>query len=163
MGCGVNIQTCVAPAPACLVSSRPTKAETFEGNRLYILTPSKSGRVTVYLDPSVSTTDMSTEALNFLLAQEFPVNFWLFFLPRTVSCTVKEIEKLIMSLVGSSKRLADFITPKKKLKVDPSLCNLALSFPVDVFGQISTSGSSFNKLWPQLRDKMFTLPQAVFF
>ena len=68
-GRGVNIQVCVAPASSCLVSSHATKAETFEGNRLCILNPSKSGQVTVYLDPSVTTTDMLKEVVNFLLAQ----------------------------------------------------------------------------------------------
>ena len=57
------------PSSSSLVSSHATKAETFECNRLYILTPSKSGRVTLYLDPSVSTEDMTAEVLNFLLAQ----------------------------------------------------------------------------------------------
>ena len=88
MSRGVNIQVCVAPASSCPVSSHATKAETFESNRLYIMTPSKSGRVKAYLDPSVSTTDMSKEMVNFLLAQEFPVKFWFSLLPRTLSCTV---------------------------------------------------------------------------
>ena len=131
---GFNIQICVAPATSYLVSSHATKAEAFEGNRLYIMTPSKSGRVTVYLDLSISTEYMSKETVKFLIAQEFPVKFWSIFLPRAVSCTVQEIEELIMSLDGSSKRLVEFITPKKKLKVDPSLSNLAFSFTVDVFG-----------------------------
>ena len=75
VGRGENIQACVAPASSYLVSSRVTKAEIFECNRLYIRTSSKSERVTIYLDPSVSTEDMSNEAVNFLLTQEFPVKF----------------------------------------------------------------------------------------
>ena len=71
MGRGINIQTCVAPASSYLVSFHVTKTETFECNRLFVRTPSKSDRVTVYLDTSVSTEDMSGEALNILLTQEF--------------------------------------------------------------------------------------------
>ena len=71
VGRGINIQTCVAPASSCLVSFDVTKTETFECNRLFVRTPFKSDRVTVYLDTSVSTEDMSGEALNILLTQEF--------------------------------------------------------------------------------------------
>ena len=42
VGRGVNFQSCVAPSSSCLVSSHANKAETFESNRLYILTPSKA-------------------------------------------------------------------------------------------------------------------------
>ena len=160
VGRGVNFQSCVSPSYSCLVSSHATKAETFECNRLYILTPSKSGRVTVYLDPLVSTEDMTAEVLNFLLAQELSVKFWSSFLLRTISCSVVEIGELITSLDGSSKRLSEFITPKKRLKVDPSLTNLAISFPFDPF-QSFASGFSFDQLWPQLRDRIFTLSQTV--
>jgi len=62
----------------------------------------------VCLDPSVSTDDTSNESINFLLTQEFPVKFWSSLLPRTISCTVSEIEEHITSLDGSSKRLGDF-------------------------------------------------------
>ena len=58
---------------------------------------------------------------------------------------------------GYLKRLTDFITPKKKLKVDSSLSNLAFYFPLDVFGL----ETSFDDLWPQLRDRILTLSQAV--
>ena len=68
VGRGVNFQACVAPASSCLVSSHASKVEIFESNRLYILTPSKAGKVTVYLDPSVPTEDMTDEVINFLLA-----------------------------------------------------------------------------------------------
>ena len=61
---------------------------------------------------------------------------------------------------SSSKRLGEFITQKKKLKVDSNLSNLAFSIPIDVF-QSSKSGSSFDELWPQLRDTILTLSQAV--
>ena len=142
VGRGVNFQACVTPASSYLVSSHASKVETFESNRLYILTPSKAGKVTVYLDPSVPTEDMTAEVINFLLAQEFPVKFWFSLLPRTVSCDVIEIKELIASLDGSSKRLSEFITPKKKLKVNPSLKNLAFAFPVDVF-QSSGCGATF--------------------
>ena len=142
VGRGVNFQSCVDSASSCLVSSHATKTETFESNRLYILTPSKSGKLTVNLDPSISTEDMTAEVINFLLAQELSVNFWPSPLPRTVSCNVMEIGKLIVSLDGSSKRLSEFIIPKKKLKVGPSLKNLAFAFPVDVFHN-SASGATF--------------------
>ena len=87
----------------------------------------------MYLDPSISAEDMTTEVLNFLLAQEFSVKFWSSLLPRTVSCTMTEIGELIASLDGPSKRLSEFIIPKKRLKVGPSLKNLAFAFPIDVF------------------------------
>ena len=58
---------------------------------------------------------------------------------------------------GSSKRLADFITPKKKLKVDLGLSNLAFYFPVVIFGL----ETSFDDLWHQLRDRTLTLSQVV--
>lgn len=105
---------------------------------------------------------MSKKAVNFLLAQEFPVKFWSSLLSRNVSCTVQEIEEVITSLDGSSKRLVDFIAPKKKLKVNLSLLNLAFSFPVVVLSQSSTSGSSFNELRPKFRDRILLPSQAVF-
>ena len=145
VGCGVNFQSCVAPASSCLVSSHANKAETFESNRMYILTPFKAGKVTLYFDPSISTEDMTAEVLNFLLAQELSVKFWSSLLPRTVSCNVMELGELIASLDCSSKRLSEFITLKKKLKVDPSLKNPAFAFPVDVF-QNSASGATFEQL-----------------
>ena len=54
----------------------------------------------------------------------------------------------------------DFITPKKKLTPDSSIANLSFSFPLDVFQSI-TDDSSFKESWPQLRDRILTLSQAV--
>ena len=159
-GSRVNFQSCVSSSSSCLVISHATKAETFECNRFYILTPFKSGRVTVSFNPLVSTEDMTAEVLNFLLAQELSFKFWSSFLLRTISCSVAEIGELITSLDGSLKRLSEFITPKKRLKVEPSLTNLAISFPIDTF-QSFASAFSFDQLWPQLRDRIFTLSQVV--
>ena len=138
---GSNMQACVAPVSTCLVSSHANKAETFEVKRLFIRTPAKLGRVTIYLDPSISVEDMTKAVINFLLAQEFPVKFWSSFLPRVVSCDIEDIEELIAPLGDSSKKRGDIITPKKKLKVDGGIANLAFSFPVDVF-----KSSDSNKL-----------------
>ena len=74
-----------------------------------------------------------------------------------------EIEELIDSLNGSSKRRGDLLTPKKKMKVDSGLSNLSFSFPVDVFKESTLFGNqpSFEEMRPQLRDRITTLSQAV--
>ena len=133
LGRGSNMQVCVAPVSTCLISSYGDKADTFEVKRLFIRTSAKSGRVTIYLDPYISVENMTEAIINFLLALEFPVKFWYSLLSRVVSRFIVDIENLIASLDGSSKRRGDFITPKKKLKVDGGITNLAFSFPVDVF------------------------------
>ena len=84
---------------------------------MFVRTPAKSGWITIYLDHSISVEDMTDAAINLLLSQESPVKFWSSLLSRTVSCDIAEIDELITSLDGSSKRRGDFITPKKKLKV----------------------------------------------
>ena len=84
--------------------------------------------------------------VNFLLSLEFPLMFWSSILPRVVSCDIKEIEEFIASLDGFSKRRGDFITPKKKLKVDGGIANLDFSFPVDVFKGSNSSNASFDSL-----------------
>ena len=81
------------------------------------------------------------------------MKFWSSLLLCIVSCTV---EDLIRSLDGSKKRRGEFIAPKKKLKVDSNITNLALSFPVDVFQNI-TRDFSFEDFWPQLRDRILIL------
>ena len=139
-----NIQACVDPSSSCLLSSHAIKAETFERNHLYIRTPPKFGRLTVYLDLSVSVSDLSDDSPGFLLAQEFSVKFWSSLLPRIVSCTQEDIEDLVQSLHGSTERRVDFITPKKRLKTGSNITNLAFSFPLDVFQKI-TSGFSFKE------------------
>jgi len=96
MGRASNIQVCVTLS-SCLVSFHTTKADAFERNRLYIRTHSKSVRVIVYLDPSVSVDTISDPALKFLLSQKFTVKFWSSIIPRTVSNTDEEIEDFIQS------------------------------------------------------------------
>jgi len=51
-------------------------------------------------------------------------------------------------------------SPKEKLTPDSSITNLSFSFPLDVF-QYITDNSSFKESWPQLRDRILTLSQAV--
>ena len=75
VGKGSNMQVCVAAASACHVTSHATKAESFEGDYLFIRTPVKAGRTTIYLDPSVSVETLSKAAVNYLLSLEFPVKF----------------------------------------------------------------------------------------
>ena len=149
------------PVSTCLVSSYGNKADTFEVKQLFIRTPAKSGRATIYLDPSISVEDMTEAIINFILAQEFPVKFWYSLLPRVVSCVIVDIEGLIASLDGSSKGWDDFITPKNKLKVDEGITNLAFSFPVDVFKTSDSNKASFDSLWPQLRGRIINLSQSV--
>ena len=57
---------------------------------------------------------MTDAAVTFLLSQKFTVKFWSSLLPRTVSCDITEMEELVESFGGSSKRRGDFLTPKKK-------------------------------------------------
>ena len=97
VGCGANIQACVASDYFCLVSSHANKVVIFESNRLYIGTSLKFIHVTLYLDPSLSTDNMSDEAVNFLLTRKFPVKFWSSLLPRIISCTITDIEELVIS------------------------------------------------------------------
>ena len=78
-----------------------------------------------------------------------------------MSCDIKEIEELVVSLDGFYKRCGDFITPTKKLKVDGGFSNIAFAFPVDVFKGNESSDAPFESLWPQLRDRILTLSQAV--
>ena len=118
VGRGSNMQACVALASTCLVSSHVAKDETFKVKRLYIGTPAKSGRFTIYLDTSVAVDSITDAIVNFILALEFSVKFWSSLLPRVLSCNIVEVQELIASLDGSSKRKSEFITPKKKLKVD---------------------------------------------
>ena len=115
VGRGSNMQAC---ASTCLVSSHVAKDETFKVKRLYIGTPAKSGRFTIYLDTSVAVDSITDAIVNFILALEFSVKFWSSLLPRVLSCNIVEVQELIASLDGSSKRKSEFITPKKKLKVD---------------------------------------------
>ena len=93
VGKGSNMQACVATSSACHVTSHATKAESFEGDRIFIRTPVKAGRTTIYLDPSVSVETMSKAAVTYLLSLEFPVKFWSSLLPHVVSCDIKEIEE----------------------------------------------------------------------
>ena len=146
MGKGSNIQVCVAAASACHVISHVTKAESFEGDHLFIRTLVKAGRTTIYLDPSVSAETMTKAAVNYLLSLECPVKFWSSLLPRVVSCDIKEIEELVVSLDGSSKRRGDFITPRKKLKVDGGVSNIAFTFPGDVFKGNESRDAPFESL-----------------
>ena len=161
MGKGSNMQVCVAASSACHVTSHATKEDSFEGDHLFIRTPVKAGRTTIYLDSSVSVETMSKAAVNYLLSLEIPVKFWSSLLPRVVSCDIKEIEELVVSLDGSSKRREDFTTPRKKLKVDGGVSNIAFAFPVDVFKGNESRDAPFESLWPQLRDRILTLSQAV--
>ena len=138
---GSNVQTCVVLACSSLVSSHATKAETFEANRLYVRTTAKSGRTIIYLDPSILTEIMTDASVIFLLSIEFTVKFWSSLLPRTVMCDIVKIEELIDSLNGSSTRRGDFLTPKKKMKVDSGLFNLSLSFLVDAFKESTPFGT----------------------
>ena len=87
---------------------------------------------------------MTKDVVNVFLSLEFSVKFWYSLLPRIVSCDIKEMEELIASLDGSSKRRGDFITPKKKLKVDGGISNLVFSFPVNVFKGSDSSNASFD-------------------
>ena len=103
---------------------------------------------------------LSNASVGFLLSQEFSVQSWSSLLPRIASCNQEEIESLVQSLGGSSEHRVDFITPKKKLTPDSSITNLSFSFPLDVF-QYITDDSSFKESWPQLRDRILTLSQAV--
>ena len=80
-----NVQACVATFASCLVSSHATKAETFEPGHLYIRISTKAGRLTVYLDPSVSVSVKSNASVGFLLSQEFSVQSWSSLLPRIAS------------------------------------------------------------------------------
>ena len=75
-----NVQACIATS-ACLVSSQATKAGTFEPGHLYIRTPPKTTRQTVYLDPSVPVSSLTEASVGFLLVQEFSVKFWSSLLP----------------------------------------------------------------------------------
>ena len=138
VGRGSNVQTCVVLACSSLVSSHATKAETFEANRLYVRTTAKSGRTMIYLDPSISTEIMTDASV---ISIEFTVKFWSSLLPRTVMCDIVKIDELIDSLNGSSTRRDDFLTPKKKMKVDSGLFNLSLSFLVDAFKESTPFGT----------------------
>lgn len=113
--------------------------------------PVKSGRFTIYLDPSISVEDLTDAPVNLLLSQKIIVKFWYYLLFRTVSCDIAEIEELITALDGFSKGRSDFINPKKLLKVNGKFLNLSFSFPVDVLRNAS-SNASFDELWPQLCD-----------
>ena len=155
------MQACVALVSTCLVSSHAVKAETFKGKRLYIGTSTKSGRFTVYLDPSVAVNSITDAMVNFLLSFEFPVKFWSSLLPRALSCNIVEIQELIASLDVSSKRRSKFITPKKKIKMDGGIANLAFTFPDDMFKSIDSSQATFESLWFRLRDRLVNLCKAV--
>ena len=161
VGRGSNMQACVALASTCLISSHAAKAEIFKVKRLFIMTPAKSGRVTIYLDPSVAVESITGAMVNFLLALEFPVKFWSSFLPRVLSCSIVEVQELIASLDSSSKKRSEFIIPKKKLKVDVGIANLAFIFFVNVFKISDSSQATFESMWPQLRDRIVTLSHVV--
>ena len=137
-----NMQAYIAPASTCFVNSRQTKVDTFEGKRLITRTLAKSGRVTIYLDRSVSVEYITDTVVNL----KNPVKFWSYLLPRVFSCDIKDIEELVTFLDGSSKRRGDFITPKKKLKVDESIIYFSLSFLVDVFKGSDPNTTSFDSL-----------------
>ena len=63
--------------------------------------PVKSGRFTIYLDPSISVEGLTDAPVNFLLSQKVVVKFWYYLLSRTVSCDITKIEELITALDGA--------------------------------------------------------------
>ena len=128
---------------------------------MYFRTSAKSDRFMIYLYPSVAVDSITDAMVKFLLALEFPVKFWSSLLPRVLSCNIVEVQELIASLDGSSKRRSEFITPKKKLKVDGGIANLAFTFPDDMFKSSDSSQATFESLWPQLRDRIVNLSKAV--
>ena len=129
-------------------------------SKFYFRNSSKSGRVTVYLNPSVLEDELSDLRLHFLLFQEFTVKFRSSLLSLIVFYTAEEFEDLIQSLDGSLKRREYFLTSKKKLKTDSNLSNLVSFFLFDVFQKVSY-GSSFDELWPQLHDRILVLSKTV--
>ena len=146
VGRGSNMQACVALASTCLVSSHAAKTKTFKAKRVYFRTPAKSDRFIIYLYPSVAVDSITDDMVKFLLALEFPVKFWSSFLPRVLSCNIVEVQELIASLDGSSTRRSEFITPKKKLKVDGGIANLAFTFPDDMFKSSDSSQATFESM-----------------
>ena len=123
-----KIHACVAEG--CNVKKNAIKKSYLLPHRIYIYTPAVDGKITVYLQPSISIHEVAEEILRSLSTQERTMSACSSLLSCLPSLKKenKDPSKLVAS-IDQSSLCEDFLTPHKKQKrVVKSLSDNQLSF-----------------------------------